>query len=671
MRSGVNNGSVARVISPAQASALLQQALQLQQSGKLEAAEALCRQVISSNQNNAEAHNILGTIYRQAGNFKNAAALFNRAAAIKPCGEYLRNVADAAHSMGKVNEAEEIYRKVLSQFPSTPYSNLNFGLLLKEYGRMAEAESSFRAELEVRPSCFDSLHNLVLVLLEEGRFSEAEEFSRQMISAKKADWRGYAMLGNTLGKQGLIEQALDLLDQAKKFVSRMKDAREGARAYMAIARILSDLEQWDCAAGLYELAAQSKADREEALHSCASMWNKSGMPDHALIVANRWVENDPAKSNAYIFIAITYQKQKHDFSAAEEWALRALSVLKEEPASNEYDRVTVDLRYSLGLTLLTFGHLQYGWYLSEWRLSALLKATSSTFLPKTLSNVPKWRGQPLDQKTILLVMEQGFGDQIQFVRYATLLKKMGATVWVLTWPPLFKLFTTFTDVDQVFSFGGEMDFSGVDYWEFMMSLPQHFPFSLDAIPAQKHYLSADPEKVKFWQQWLRNQQSEAIQRYVGIVWAGSPNHANDANRSMAFSQLLPLLDVPGIRFVSLQRGKQATDPVAASVQDRILHAGDALNDFSDSAALLDVLDLLITVDSAPAHLAGALGKPVWTLIPFVPDFRWLMQRNDSPWYPTMRLFRQPCAADWQSVVADLEEALRAWLNEHQREPAFS
>ncbi|MEO6436801.1 MAG: glycosyltransferase family 9 protein, partial [Tepidisphaeraceae bacterium] len=271
---------------------------------------------------------------------------------------------------------------------------------------------------------------------------------------------------------------------------------------------------------------------------------------------------------------------------------------------------------------------------------------------------PKWDGSPLAGRTILLYSEQGLGDSIQFVRYVSMLREQrgAGRVVVVCEPPLMPLLKTIAGVDEVAPrLGSHPRF---DVHCALASLPYHFGTTLATIPHDVPYVAHNAQRAAQWREELKLTRDV---RNVGLVWAGSSVHKNDRNRSCRLSDFAPLGGVgngaENVRFVSLQLGPARDELASAPPGMTITDAAGGIRDFSDSAALLAELDLLITVDTAPAHLAGALGRSVWTILPFVPDFRWMLDRTDSPWYPTMRLFRQSKAGDWAGVMGEVSAAL--------------
>ena len=296
---------------------------------------------------------------------------------------------------------------------------------------------------------------------------------------------------------------------------------------------------------------------------------------------------------------------------------------------------------------LLLGQYTEGWSLYEWRW----KVAKNKVYFKEFKQ-PLWLGdQPIAGKTILLHAEQGFGDVIQFVRYLQMVEALGAEILLgvhpLLVPLLHSLNGTFTLATKII---------GLPPFDFhcpLMSLPLAFKTDIDSIPANIPYLAADPGRRSHWGERLGNK----VRPRIGLVWSGTPRHSNDRNRSVALRSLAPLLRL-NFEYHSLQKEVRAEDKsVLAEFTDILCHENE-LRDFADTAALVAEMDLIISVDTSVAHLAGALGKTVWILLPYAPDYRWMTERSDSPWYPTARLFRQGGVGDWNRVIEAVCAELR-------------
>jgi Tfp pilus assembly protein PilF len=307
-----------------------------------------------------------------------------------------------------------------------------------------------------------------------------------------------------------------------------------------------------------------------------------------------------------------------------------------------------EVHYNESIARLGLGDFAAGWKKYEWRW----ERANSQQQRRNFSQ-PLWLGEAnLAGRTILLHADQGLGCSLQFIRYLPLVARRGGKAVVEVQRPLVPLLAGLRDASAIVARGDRLpDF---DCHCPLLSLPLAFNTTMATIPADVPYLAAPAPEIARWRALLPRDGAPL----VGLAWAGNPGHANDHNRSVALRRLLPLLRMPGIRFVSLQHELRAGD---AQLLDpaNVLRVGEQVANFADTAAVVACLDVVITVDTAIAHLAGALGKPTWVLLPFSPDWRWFVDRADSPFYPTARLFRQPAADDWESVVAQVGDALNA------------
>lgn len=318
-------------------------------------------------------------------------------------------------------------------------------------------------------------------------------------------------------------------------------------------------------------------------------------------------------------------------------------------------------RFNLSYLLLRQGRFEEGWLSLEAR---------NWYAPLAAQLVcPRWQGEPLYGKSILIGCEAGHGDMIQFCRYAAVLKSQGAaSITLICHPALKTLFAAVVEgVDRIVSLDEQIPSSGWDFWTPLLSIPYHCKTRLDTIPANIPYLYSEQSRIDEWAALLPK---DGLR--IGLVWKGSPQFENDADRSLpSLDVLAPLGVVAGVSYISLQKGAGEHEAMHPPEGLRLTHIGPQLRDFADTAAVVSNLDLVICVDTAVAHLAGALGKPCWVLLPdYKTDWRWMKDRTDSPWYPdTMRLFRQSATGDWDAVVSrvisDLEQLVQDRLNAPQ------
>ena len=296
-------------------------------------------------------------------------------------------------------------------------------------------------------------------------------------------------------------------------------------------------------------------------------------------------------------------------------------------------------RFDLSETLLLLGEFTRGW--REYRFRYQLKHTA---MIGRHVQVPRWEGQPLHGKTLLIHDEQGYGDSFQFLRMVAWARvRSGAHVILEVNPESYSLAKRSEGYDDIITRGSIPP--AFDFHCEMMSLPMAMGLQLSDLPGKVPYLGADPRYVEKWRARL----APLPRPLVGLVWAGRPTHTNDARRSLALSDLAPLAQ-QGLSFVALQKGPAAAQAASPPAGMALVSLSDEIQDFEDTAAILSLIDVLVSVDSSPVHLAGALGRPAWVMLPFVPDWRWLLERNDTPWYPSVRLFRQEKRDQWDSVL---------------------
>jgi hypothetical protein len=340
-----------------------------------------------------------------------------------------------------------------------------------------------------------------------------------------------------------------------------------------------------------------------------------------------------------------------------------LACLKREGEAEQCYRTAIGLdpgyanaRFNLSYVLLRQGRYREGWASYEARPWAQADLTNI--------GCPRWHGESLEGKSVLVWYEAGHGDMIQFCRYLPLLKTLGASrVTLVCHPALRLLVETLAGVDALFAADQHIPNEGYDYWTYPLSLPHFCQTELASIPAATPYLHAMPGRMARWAARLATDGFR-----VGLVWKGSPAHENDADRSLpSLEALAPLWTVPGIRFVSLQKGAGEDETRFPPPGLSLVSLGSEMADFADVAAIVAQLDLVICVDTAVAHLAGALNRPCWVLLAdYKTDWRWLTGRADSPWYPTIRLFRQARGGDWASVIEEIRIALAAQINDRSR-----
>jgi tetratricopeptide (TPR) repeat protein len=370
---------------------------------------------------------------------------------------------------------------------------------------------------------------------------------------------------------------------------------------------------------------------------------KTDSMDHAISCLLTAVEICPDDVEACTELAIVLIAQG-DIDAAITYFDKALAIRPNHPVA----------RWNRSVAHLLSGNFNKGWKDFDWRQR--LPGQQIPAFKDAENN--RWDGGSFADKRLLIYSEQGLGDTLQFVRYLPTVKALGGTVILGTYKPLLPLLKNFDGIDHLVELPANSCLSlSYDLYLPIMSLPVVFHTTPETIPSQIPYLVADPLKIAAWRHRFSNQSFK-----VGIVWKDSPDPANDRQRSCQLEQFLPLMKIPDIQWYGLQKGAGAEEVDQLESQFMIDNLGEEPGDFCDTAAVLENVDLLISVDTAVVHLAGAMGKNVWTLLPFAPDWRWQLDREDSPWYPTMRLYRQPASGDWgpvfEKVAADLRRLVK-------------
>ncbi|OIQ81139.1 TPR repeat-containing protein YrrB [mine drainage metagenome] len=610
--------------------AKLKLALALHQQGQLNQAEALYKEILLSQPLHFDALQLLATIAGQRRNSALAVELFEQALRIRPDhAESLSNRGNALLDLERHDEALSSYDRALAIRPDYAEAHNNRGNALRALGRPDEALSSYGRALAIRPDYAEAHSNRGNALLDLDRPGDALASYDRALGIRPDYAEACYNRGNALRELQRPAEALANYDRA------LASRPEYAEAHSNRGNALLDLKRPGEALASYDRALGIRADFAQAL-------NNRG---NALMALNRL---DEAVASFDRALAI-----RPDYAEAHSNRGNALrDLMRLDEALSSYGLALgirpdyAEVHWNESFCRLLMGDYALGWQKYEWRWDRALKVDSLRSFPQ-----PLWLGEEnLEHKTILLHAEQGFGDTLQFCRYAPLVAARGARV-VLDVPAALKsLCQTLAGVDTVLATGDALPF--FDFHVPLMSLPLALGTRLDSIPAGLPYLHAAPELGAAWNAWLGRREKPRI----GLAWSGRPIHKNDHNRSLPFALLADLID-DGAEFICLQKEFRAEEEETVRRHPCLRNVSERLQDFSDTAALIETLDLVITVDTSIAHLAGALGKPVWILLPFSPDFRWLLGREDSPWYPSARIFRQQQPGRWEPVLADVRQAL--------------
>jgi tetratricopeptide (TPR) repeat protein len=614
---------------------ILQTALQHHQAGRLPEAEALYRQVLQVQPDQPTALHYLGVIAHQIGKHEAAVQYIAQALQLNPHDvDGHNNIGEAYRALGRVEEAMAHYRQALALQPSLAEAHNNLGNLLRDQGKLEEAVASYRQALALKPWYAEGHVNLGMAFQEQGKLDEAIGLYRHALALKPAYAEAHFNLGVALQQQGMQNDAIE------HYRSALSLTPSFAAASYNLGNAFQLQGKLDEAIACYLAALRLNPGHAEAHNNVGNALQKQGRLDEAIA---HYVTAIGLKPDD----AVTRNNLGHAFHAQG----------KRRKAIEQYRRALslnphfADAHVNYSLTLLLTGKFREGWKEYEWRWDSGVLEREKRPFPQ-----PLWDGSKIAGRTILLHAEQGMGDTLQFIRYAPLVAKRGAKVIVECQPEMKELLASVEGVTHLAAKGEPLpDF---DVHAPLMRLPLAFGTTLETIPARVPYISINPKLARVWRDRVRPAKSAFK---VGLAWAGRPGHVNDRNRSSRLGDFLPLAKVRGVAFYSLQKGEAARETAAPPDGMAVIDETASLNDFADTAALISNLDLVICVDTAVAHLAGAMGKSVWLVLPFVPDWRWLLDREDTPWYPTMKLFRQQRPGDWQSVFRRVAETLQVMV----------
>ena len=637
---------------------------------KGDAALAEYQRVLALRPKDENAHFNLGNILLDQREFGEARAHYEHALRLRPSfAEAHNNLGLLCLNEGKLMEARACYERALAQEPDFAEAHNNLGNLCWSEGNPKEARAHFERALQTDPDFAEAHNNLGNVLRDQGQMEEAARHYLRTIALRP----DFAEAHNNLG---IVYRSQERLEAARACCQRALALRpEFAEAYNNLGNILCDEGRPEEATACYENALRLRPDYAEAHNHLGVAWRDRGMLDEAEACHQQALALRPDYAEAHNNLAVVY-RDRGRFDESQAGLQRALSlkpdyaealvnlghtmrsVGKLADARQSYEQALalkpdlVEAQWCLGLIDLLEGHLAAGWRNYETRHQR--KKNRPRSFPR-----PIWRGTPLKGERILLHSEQGAGDTIQFLRYVPMVAAAGGAVLLDLPGSLLRLGACLPGVETLVACGDSLP--SFDWHCPLMSLPLAFATTLETIPAHTPYLEV-PEEA------LRRAESLSWpdeELRAGLVWSGNPRYPEDRMRSIPLALFEPLLSLDRVRFFSLQMGPAAAQMAGAGLD--ISDLKSFISDFADTAALISQLDLVIAVDTSVAHLAGALAKPTWILLPFAPDWRWLQDREDSPWYPTARLFRQPRCGDWQAVIERVRAQLTRWAQKEGAE----
>jgi tetratricopeptide (TPR) repeat protein len=604
-----------------------------QQAGRLAEAETCFQRVLVAQADHPDALHLLGVVAHQTGRHEVAAALIRQAVARNGHNPfYFFNLALVLKCLGRLGEALASYDRAIALKPDHAEAHNDRGIVLEALRRPAEAVASYERAIALRADYADAFYNRGNALKDLGRLDDAVASYERALGLKPDHPQALNNRGNALQALRRFEPALASYHTATALKPDYVEAFNNRGV------VLHELKRFDEALADYDRALALMPSCVEALYNRANALQAQDRFDAAIAGYDR---------------ALALRGEH-----AEAWYNRG-NALKElgriDEALTSYGKAQalkpdyVEAHWNEAYLRLLLGDFERGLAQSEWRWqNAALELRPRSFAQ------PLWRGtEPLEGRTILLYGDEGLGDAIFYCRYVPLLAARGARVVLEVEEPLRALLSGLAGVSRCVSRAEAAP--AFDLHCPISSLPLAFATRLATIPATIPYLVAPATSPR----WPALRAAKDRPR-IGLAWSGNPRHRNDRNRSIPLAAFAPLLDA-NATFVSLQKDVRPADAATLSELAPILDLGASLTDLADTAAVIAELDLVICADTSVAHLAGALGVPVWILLPFVPDWRWQLGRDDSPWYPTARLFRQDDQRDWHRVVRHVGKALRAFV----------
>ncbi|WNC88546.1 tetratricopeptide repeat protein [Paraburkholderia sp. FT54] len=580
--------------------------------------------------------------------------------------------ADADYSAQRMTDAAHGYRQVLAISPRDVHSLHRMGLVSVNLNETTEASAFLELALQAAPARADLWEHAGLVATMRGEYVRAEAFYRHALGLAGRTATLHRNLGDCLRLSGRLS---DAKAQYKQAISIEPDLHHAIRA---VARISTELGEDDEAADYWlrawGLDPSSLQDGLDLITALEKVRRTTLVGEAVAQIRNREAASVESLQELCLTLykmdrfaeMLSVSRQGLDIDPRRvrlhHYAAHALSVRGRVAEAIVHSRKAVRLtpddpvmQCQLACLELSLGDFKNGWARRN-TIYATPLARSTLVFP----GFPLWNGEPVAGRQFLLVGEQGRGDEIQFIRFAEWLYQQGATVDVMVSQPIARIATSMKGVRSVFT---EIPSGPYDYWSHMLRMPEYMNLDLTVLPIAMPYLAAPPREVDRWRVKIDAASPlVAVKKTprIGVVWSGGPYTALDRFRSICIEALIPLFSHPGTTWFSVQKGEHERDSEALEERFDFHTLGPVIGDFADTLAILETLDLLITVDTAAAHLAGAANLPVWVLLPAYSELRWLTDRTDSPWYPSMRLFRQRELGEWDPVIEEVRDALRDW-----------
>jgi tetratricopeptide (TPR) repeat protein len=677
----------------ARSQAILSRAMEHHQAGRISEAEHTYREILTTDPDHADALHLLGLLAYQASDYTGAVTLIRRAImSNQRVAPYYSHLGLALHMQGKFEEAVAAYEQALQLNPEFAEAHSNLGNILQAQGEIDAAVRRYKRALEIKPDYAEACSNLGNALTIQGELDEAVHYCNKALAINPMLAEAYNNLATALRAQGYIADAIlrykeaialrddyvaarynlgvllqlqgQLENASVEYLKVLTLRPEHIQAHYNLGVLYQSQGNHDEASRHLYTAIGLNPDYFQAYNNLGAILELQGKTDEAVDHYRRALALNPTFAEAYYNLGHALQDQgllddaianyqqalklKQDYVEAcnNLGAIFELQGRLADAVTHYKQTITLKpdhagAKLNLALLQLLLGDIAGGFNNYEWRWHSLCT-------PRGFSQ-RQWRGEPLNGARILLYAEQGLGDTLQFLRFLPMVQAAGGCVILEVQAPLRRIAEQLTGVSAFVTCGEPIP--PFDWQCPLMSLPSALGITSTTVPGPRCYLSVPEDALRKTRMLPWPKQGLKI----GIVWAGNPSHTKDRYRSLPLSLLEPMLRMEGIHFYSLQMGQERAQ--LAVCKAPITDLCEGIEDIADTAALMTHLDLLIAVDTSVVHLAGALGKPVWVMLPSAPDWRWMLHREDSPWYPTMRLFRQTRLNDWGGVVRRVCEQL--------------
>jgi len=563
-----------------------------------------------------------------------AAAAFDEAFALDPkYAGAASNLGVILKRLGEFDSAIDKFESAARVDPKFAEAHYNLGNAFAELGRTETALNAYRRALEVNSGYAEAWNNLARLLNDLDLYRDALDACQEGLENAGENPSLYNNAGIAHRGLGDLDAAVAAYRKAIAFAPNM------ARAHSNLGVALKEAGEIEAAVVAHHRAVELDPKDSGSLSNLGNSLQALGRIDEAIAAFDRSLELAPNHPATYVNLGTAEMERNRTMAAIAAFE-RAIAI--PDIAADHPDRALA--HKNLGLTLMLDGAFEAGsrHYAWRWRTREF---TEHQF------NVPEWKGYPFKGQTLFVHTEQGYGDAIQFLRFAAGAKRLGGQVILEAPVPLVPLFESNPAIDLVVPEGTHPP--AFDLRIAMFDLMRALRISSETIPREAPYVAVDPARRERWSDRIL----DTGRPRIGLVWAGRPSHRNDLNRSIDFAMLRPVIGAADVDFYALQVGDRNRDIEASGLAADLIDLSRHLTNFAETAAALEHLDLLISVDTAVVHLAGALGKPAWVLLPFTPDWRWQLDRTDSPWYPSLRLFRQKARHDWTPVIETVAREL--------------